>query len=253
MTNLIVSRAKELATLINENEAQIKSLGQSMIDRAIASGRHLIEIKEMLPHGEFMPFCRDNVAVKKSQLAKYMKAASEESRLPEYSALEGGLEKGLAGFINFLSPEKPADDHSNFHSSGSFDAEVIEDEPSEVWHDELESVRAIRDEQQFRAEMATMPVKPMIVDDSYLSDLVALASSACFHINNYEFRGGKTVTAEKLADMFVIEMNRFAEKTDDPQEAYAERHGQCLRGLPLLLEAVQLISSNKPAKLTVIK
>jgi hypothetical protein len=131
---------------------------------------------------------------------------------------------------------------------------VIDDEPAEeVWHDELEGVRAIRNEKQFRAEMATMPVKPMIVDDSYLSDLVALASSACFHINNYEFRGGKTVTAEKLADMFVIEMNRFAEKTDDPQEAYAERHGQCLRGLPLLLEAVQLISSNKPAKLTVIK
>ena len=147
MSNLTVSRAEELAALVNENESQIKSLGMSMIDRAISSGRHLIEIKEILPHGEFMEFCKDNVTVKKSQIAKYMKAASEESRLPEYSKQEGGLENGLLGFIRFLTPEKPADGPSNYPWSGNMLDEEIDDTPEgEVGHDDLEKVRAERDE-----------------------------------------------------------------------------------------------------------
>ena len=131
---------------------------------------------------------------------------------------------------------------------------VIDDEPAdEVWHDELEGVRAIRDEQQFRAEMATMPVKPLIVSDEDLANVVSIAKSACFHIHNYEFRTGKAVTAEKLAEMFVVEINKTANKQPNPEETYAESHAECLHGLDLMLKAVQLISSKKPTKLTVIK
>ena len=131
---------------------------------------------------------------------------------------------------------------------------VIDDEPEdEVWHDELEEVRAKRDEEKFLAEMATMPVKPLIVSEKDLANLVALAKSACFHIHNYEFRTGKTVTAEKLAEMFVVEINRTANKQPNPEETYAESHAECLHGLALMLEAVQMISSKKPTKLTVIK
>ena len=131
---------------------------------------------------------------------------------------------------------------------------VIDDEPEEeVWHDELEEVRAKRDEEKFLAEMATMPVKPLIVSEKDLANLVALAKSACFHIHNYEFRTGKTVTADKLADMFVVEMELTSKRQEDPEEAYAKSHEECLHGLALMLEAVQMISSKKPTKLTVIK
>ena len=131
---------------------------------------------------------------------------------------------------------------------------VIDDEPEEeVWHDELEEVRAKRDEERFQAEMATMPVKPLIVSEKDLANLVALAKSACFHIHNYEFRTGKTVTADKLADMFVVEMELTSKRQEDPEEAYAKSHEECLHGLALMLEAVQMISSKRPTKLTVIK
>ena len=131
---------------------------------------------------------------------------------------------------------------------------VIDDEPEdEVWHDELEEVRAKRDEEKFLAEMATMPVKPLIVSEKDLANLVALAKSACFHIHNYEFRTGKTVTADKLADMFVVEMELTSKRQEDPEEAYAKSHEECLHGLALMLEAVQMISSKRPTKLTVIK
>ena len=233
MNNLTASRAKELATLINDNEAQIKSLGQSMIDRAIASGRHLIEIKEILPHGEFMPFCKDNVTVKKSQLAKYMKAASEENRLPEYSELEGGLEKGLAGFISFLSPEKPADDHSNFHLSGSSEAVVIEDEPEEeVWHDELEVVEP----KPYKPKVYDMPV-----DERLQSCALGVVQAALqFYIANQQ-TGGR-LTHDQVVRAIHAELVTTSSPHPNKAKVYREAHEQTEQFLAVFVEAFAEIS-----------
>ena len=233
MSNLTVSRAEKLATLINENETQIKSLGLSMIDMAIESGRYLIEIKEILPHGEFRLFCKDNVTVGKSQVAKYMKAASELERLPEYSEVEGGLEKGLEGFIKFLTPEKPSDDSPNVQSTGLLPEEEVDDEPEEeVWLDDLE-------------EAAPKPYMPKVydmpVDERLQSCALGVVQAALqFYIANQQ-TGGR-LTHDQVVRAIHAELVTTSSPHPNKAKVYREAHEQTEQFLAVFAEAFAEIS-----------
>lgn len=241
MSNLTVSRAEELATLVNENEAQIKSLGMSMIDRAIASGRHLIEIKEILPHGEFRTFCKDNVRVQSSQVARYMKAASGEGRLPEYSAVEGNIDKGLWGFINFLSPSNQDDAGGDMEANGTpyvssrthLPEEEVDDElEGEVWYGDLEEAPA----KPYKPKVYDMPVNERLQSCA----LGVIQAGLQFFLANQE-TGGR-LTHDQVVRAIQAELVTTSTPHPNKAKVYREAHEQTEQFLAVFAEAFAEIS-----------
>lgn len=242
MSNLTVSRAKELAALINENETQIKSLGMSMLDRAISSGRHLIEIKEILPHGEFRPFCKDNVRVQNNQVARYMKAASEEGRLPEYSAVEGNIDKGLWGFINFLSPSNQDDaggymeaNETPYVSSRThLHTESDEDYPDrEARHDDLENAEPAK---PYKPKVYDMPVNERLQSCA----LGVIQAGLQFFLANQE-TGGR-LTHDQVVRAIQAELVTTSTPHPNKAKVYREAHEQTEQFLAVFAEAFAEIS-----------
>ena len=134
MANEVVTpRAYELAEKINNNQMLIDKNMQSMVDRAIESGRYLVELKVELPYGQFMPFCNEHVRVKKSQRENYMIAAKADPLAIEDYKSGGDSDKGLIGLVNKVRGRDVGGKES--HSSG-----IAEDRPEpeqvEKWTDE---------------------------------------------------------------------------------------------------------------------
>ena len=139
-------RIMDWADRVNKNEDLICKMKADMVDLAIESGSYLLMIKEELPHGEFMPFCEENIRVKRTQARKYMNAAEADPDLViEYKASESASE-GLDGFMRMLkrSQEEEASEEgceqSNYQSTGNLqEGQGLEDpeEPDTWTEDEL--------------------------------------------------------------------------------------------------------------------
>ena len=130
---LATPRAYELAEMINQNQMLIDKDMQSMVDRAIESGAFLLELKDELPHGRFMPFCDENVRVKKSQRENYMIAAKADPlAIADYKSSDES-DGGLIGLVNKVKGRSVAKEES--HSSGNLEPNP-EPEEVEKWTDE---------------------------------------------------------------------------------------------------------------------
>jgi len=103
--NVLPERFTDRVDRVNTLQAEIVEIGNSMLQKAIAAGHILIELRSETPHGQWMPFCTEHIRIKRTQIANYMKAAANESRLPEYQSKlpPGGNSEGLKGFLRFLS------------------------------------------------------------------------------------------------------------------------------------------------------
>ena len=223
MSNLTVSRAEELAALVNEIESQIEGLSQSMVDRAIASGRHLIEIKEILPRGEFMRFCKEHVKVKRSQVQNYMNAASSADQLPNYHS-SGNSEKGLIGFLEFISPpEKKAKAKKN-------PATEPEDEAR---HDDLEDAEPAK---PYKPKVYDMPVNERLQSCA----LGVIQAGLQFFLANQE-TGGR-LTHDQVVRAIQAELVTTSTPHPNKAKVYREAHEQTEQFLAVFAEAFAEIS-----------
>ena len=98
-TEVATPRAMALAEMTNNNELLIQKNMRQMVDKAIESGLYLIELKNELPHGEFMSFCDKHVRVKRSR-EKYMIAAKADPQAVLEYKNSDQAEQGLAGLVN---------------------------------------------------------------------------------------------------------------------------------------------------------
>jgi hypothetical protein len=126
MSNEIATpRAMALAEMTNNNELLIQKNMRQMVDKAIESGLYLIELKEELPHGQFMSFCEQHVRVKKSQINNYMVAAQADPTLVlEYKESEEAG-RGLIGLVNKVQGRQKSKDE--FPPSGNLGEEPLQE------------------------------------------------------------------------------------------------------------------------------
>ena len=117
-TEVATPKALALAEKINSNQMLIDKHALTMVDLAIESGTYLLELKEALPHGHFMSFCKEHVRVKKSQRENYMIAASAEpSAVIEYKESDSAT-GGLQGFIDSVRNRSPKKIKEKSQSTG---------------------------------------------------------------------------------------------------------------------------------------
>lgn len=122
-TEVATPKALALAEKINSNQMLIDKHALTMVDLAIESGAYLLELKEELPHGQFMSFCKEHVRVKKSQRENYMIAASAEpSAVLEYKQSESAT-GGLQGFIDSVRNRSPKKTKEESQSTGNLQGE----------------------------------------------------------------------------------------------------------------------------------
>ena len=120
MSSELISLDKHLDVII-DNERAINAHAESMIERAIESGRAALEIKASLPHGQFTKFMEEHCPVGQRQITRYMKAAEAQELLPEFKAQYekvSHLNGGIKGFLDYAY-KKPASLQS--HDGGKQD------------------------------------------------------------------------------------------------------------------------------------
>ena len=126
-------RAMALAEMTNNNELLIQKNMRLMVDKAVESGLYLIELKEELPHGNFMSFCEEHVRVKRTQIDNYMIAARADPKFVlEYKE---GLDssRGLQGLVDTVRGRKAKE--TKLPVTGNLDPQP-EPEEVEKWTEE---------------------------------------------------------------------------------------------------------------------
>jgi len=78
------------------------------VSHAISAGRKLIEVKESLAHGEFMPWVRLNCPFSQNTASKYMRVANLTSRLNLNDHPPGSINQAL----RMLTDEPPQENES---------------------------------------------------------------------------------------------------------------------------------------------
>lgn len=76
----------ELADTIKAEIAAGEAAGRKTVEHFRLAGLALIEAKERLPHGHFLPFVDDEVKIKRRTAQAYMRLARELPKLPEKKA-----------------------------------------------------------------------------------------------------------------------------------------------------------------------
>jgi hypothetical protein len=155
-------RAYALAEMTNSNELLIQNNMREMVDKAIESGLYLIELKQELPHGQFMSFCEEYVRVKKSQRENYMIAASADPQaVIEYKSSDESS-GGLQGLIDKVRDRKPrAKSENKIPVTGN-----LEDEPA---HEEVEKW----DQEELNEELKRNPIRSVVYGLKDLEKLTA--------------------------------------------------------------------------------
>jgi hypothetical protein len=69
------NRLPELAALIKAADLEVKQSAAKMAESAIAAGRHLLEAKEAIGHGGWLPWLREHVAMSERSARRYMQLA----------------------------------------------------------------------------------------------------------------------------------------------------------------------------------
>jgi hypothetical protein len=80
----------ELAARIRAEHAATGAALKSSIDHSIAAGELLIEAKAKVPHGQWLPWLRDNCAISERTAQLYMRLAKNRT------AIEGQIRNGVA-------------------------------------------------------------------------------------------------------------------------------------------------------------
>jgi hypothetical protein len=90
-----------LADDINREHQAAETAARSAIAHALQAGLLLIEAKRRLPHGEFLPWLKENCVVSERQAQNYMRAARNWQALEAKSA--PGADLTLKGALRLLS------------------------------------------------------------------------------------------------------------------------------------------------------
>ena len=147
---------KEITERINAREAKIGMRKTELIDEAIKQGSDLIELKNTLPHGEFMSHCDENVYVGRQQRQNYIKVAKAPLELVDEYKSSGDVTHGIIGLVN-----KSSGRDADYHSSGN-----SEDRPERV---EVEKW----DQEELNEELNRNPIRNVVYGLKDLEKLTA--------------------------------------------------------------------------------
>jgi hypothetical protein len=111
---LMTPLVQEITERINAREAKIGMRKTELIDEAIKQGADLIELKNTLPHGEFMSHCDEHVYVARQQRQNYIKVAKAPLELVDEYKSSGDVTHGIIGLVN-----KSSGRDADYHSSGN--------------------------------------------------------------------------------------------------------------------------------------
>lgn len=142
----VVPAARDIETIT----AEILTLKQTAGDAIIDIGQRLIEAKEMLPHGEWLPWLNEQVEFSERAARRFMQLAREWTNRPALANL--GATKALT--LLALPPEEREQFISEHHMVGGEDKTVID-----MTSRELEQAIRERDEARLAAEAAQADAK----------------------------------------------------------------------------------------------
>ena len=101
---------------VNYHHGEVLRSGDEMLVQAIAAGDALLRLKEIIPHGDFGGYVKENLIPSVRMVQYYMKASKDLGRLPKYerrSYLEASagvksLSNAVAKMINPPEEDPPA-------------------------------------------------------------------------------------------------------------------------------------------------
>lgn len=149
--------------------AEILTLKQTAGDAIIDIGQRLIEAKEMLPHGEWMPWLNERVEFSERAARRFMQLAREWTNRPALANL--GATKALT--LLALPPEERETFMEEHHMVNGEDKTVID-----MTSRELEQAIRERDEARLAAKSAEESRAKMEADMALLKEQCQSAQDA---------------------------------------------------------------------------
>ena len=100
------NRLPFLAAAINAEHRAAFGAAEKALEHAAGCGRHLIEAKALVPHGDWLPWLKANTEVVPRQSQKYMRLANHWEQVSAKSEL-GGSHLALNDALQLIADPKP--------------------------------------------------------------------------------------------------------------------------------------------------
>lgn len=194
--------------------AEILTLKQNAGDAIIGIGQRLIEAKEMLPHGSWLPWLEDQVEFSVSAANRFMRLAREWTNSSALTNL--GATKALT--LLALPPEEREAFISEHHTINGEDKTVID-----MTSRELEQAIRERDEARLAAEAAQADAKSAAESRTKMEADMVLLKEQCRSFQDAVSAAQKELEELKARPVDVAVMAVDQEKIDAARsEAVAE-------------------------------
>lgn len=194
--------------------AEILTLKQNAGDAIIGIGQRLIEAKEMLPHGSWLPWLEEQVEFSVSAANRFMRLAREWTNSSALTNL--GATKALT--LLALPPEERETFMEEHHLVNGEEKAVID-----MTSRELEQAIRERDEARLAAEAAQADVKSAEESRAKMEADMALLKEQCRSAQNTVASAQKELEELKAKPVDVAVMSVDQEKLDAARaEAVAE-------------------------------
>lgn len=194
--------------------AEILTLKQNAGDAIIGIGQRLIEAKEMLPHGSWLPWLEDQVEFSVSAANRFMRLAREWTNSSALTNL--GATKALT--LLALPPEEREAFISEHHTINGEDKTVID-----MTSRELEQAIRERDEARLAAEAAQADAKSAAESRTKMEADMVLLTEQCRSFQDAVSAAQKELEELKAKPVDVAVMAVDQEKLDAARaEAVAE-------------------------------
>jgi hypothetical protein len=99
----------ELATRIKSLHGAVVDNGRNVVRKGIDAGLALIEAKKLVPHGQWLPWLRDNCGVSERRAQHYMKLAANRLRIEAAMKNEPGADFSLKWALGQLAETSYSD------------------------------------------------------------------------------------------------------------------------------------------------
>jgi hypothetical protein len=93
----------ELATRIKKLHSAVVDAGRSVVQSGIAAGDALIQAKRQLPHGQWLPWLKDNCGVSERRAQDYMKLAANRHKIEAAMKSAAGADLSLKWALGLLT------------------------------------------------------------------------------------------------------------------------------------------------------
>lgn len=206
----VIPAARDIETIT----AEILTLKQNAGDAIIGIGQRLIEAKEMLPHGSWLPWLEEQVEFSERTARNFMRLAREWTNRQALADL--GAAKALT--LLALPPEERETFMEEHHLVGGEEKTVID-----MTSRELEQAIRERDEARLAAEAAQADVKSAEESRAKMEADMALLKEQCRSAQNAVSSAQKELEELKAKPVDVAVMSVDQEKLDAARaEAVAE-------------------------------